>query len=101
MIGGISPLSSASPVDRATGQSTLPTQDAGTNFLALIGQGLTHVDTSLGGATAKANALASGKDIAIHDVMIAMEQARIDLTLLSEIRNRLVESYQELARMQL
>jgi flagellar hook-basal body complex protein FliE len=33
--------------------------------------------------------------------MIAMEQARIELTFAVEVRNRLRESYQELARMQL
>lgn len=73
----------------------------GADFLSLIGRGVAQVDASLGQATAVVNALASGKDIAIHDVMIAMERARIDLTLMSEVRNRLIEGYQELTRMQL
>ncbi|MBT0178077.1 flagellar hook-basal body complex protein FliE [Listeria seeligeri] len=46
-------------------------------------------------------ALAAGRDVPVHDVMIALEQARLDLSLATEVRNRLVEAYQELARIQL
>ncbi len=46
-------------------------------------------------------AVAAGQDVATHDVMISLEQARMQLTLLSEVRNRVVEAYQELSRMQL
>jgi flagellar hook-basal body complex protein FliE len=72
-----------------------------TDFSAAIGQGLGHLDARLQAADATSQALASGKDVPVHEVMIAMEQARMDLTFAVEVRNRLLESYQELARMQL
>jgi flagellar hook-basal body complex protein FliE len=37
----------------------------------------------------------------MHDVMISMEQARMNLMFMVEVRNRVVEAYQELMRMQL
>jgi len=36
----------------------------------------------------------------IHTVMIAMEEARLSMQLAVEVRNKLVETYQELSRMQ-
>jgi len=36
----------------------------------------------------------------IHTVMIAMEEARLSMQLAVEVRNKLVEAYQEIARMQ-
>ncbi|WP_269078436.1 flagellar hook-basal body complex protein FliE [Xanthomonas arboricola] len=46
-------------------------------------------------------AMAAGQEVAPHDLMISLEEARMHLTLLSEVRNKLVEGYQELSRMQL
>lgn len=84
-----------------------PTQSAptasmvGTGFQKLLDAGLAQVDQGLKAADHQVRALASGEEIAPHEVMISMEQARMHLTLLVEIRNRVVEAYQELARMQL
>ena len=41
-----------------------------------------------------------GEEIAVHDVMIASEQAGLAFSLMVEIRNKLVEAYQEIMRMQ-
>lgn len=62
--------------------------------LSRIGQGLETADANV-------RALAAGQDVPVHEVMISLERARMDLTLATEVRNRLVEAYQELTRMQL
>ena len=36
----------------------------------------------------------------LHQAMIAMEEANVSLQLMVEVRNKLLESYQELMRMQ-
>ena len=41
-----------------------------------------------------------GEDVEIHDVMIASEQAGLAFALMLEVRNKLVDAYQELMRMQ-
>jgi flagellar hook-basal body complex protein FliE len=43
---------------------------------------------------------ASGKEVELHDVMIAGEKAKTNLQLLMEIRNKSVDMYNQLTRMQ-
>jgi flagellar hook-basal body complex protein FliE len=45
--------------------------------------------------------LASGQSIDVHDVTMAMEQANIGMQLGVQVRNKLVEAYQEIMRMQI
>lgn len=90
-VGGDLPLSNAIRSERPTGM----------DFSALLGEGMNRVDTSLRAADTQLRELAAGEDIPLHDVMITMERARMDLTLMAEARNRLLEAYQELMRMQL
>lgn len=80
-----------------------PSRQITTNvdFGALVTQGLNSVDNSLAAADQKVRILASGDEIATHDVMISMEEARLSLLFAAEVRNRVVEAYQELSRMQL
>ncbi len=41
-----------------------------------------------------------GKDVELHEVMIAGEKARTSLDLLMQIRNKTIDMYKELTRMQ-
>lgn len=45
--------------------------------------------------------LAVGKEESLHGVMIAIESAKESLSLVVQIRNRLVEAYQDVLRMQI
>jgi flagellar hook-basal body complex protein FliE len=73
----------------------------GMDFSQAVGDGLASVNASMQQADQNLRALAAGQEVAPHEVMISMEEARMHLMLLSEVRNRVVEAYQELARMQL
>lgn len=42
-----------------------------------------------------------GEDVELHEVMIATEKAEIAMQLTLQIRNKLLEAYQELSRMQI
>lgn len=46
------------------------------------------------------SALASGQDVELHDVMIASEKASIAMQTTLALRNKLLEAYQEVMRMQ-
>ncbi len=89
----------ASDTLRSTAIVSAPTQK--TDFAQMLGSGLAGVDASLKAADGQLRALAAGQAIPLHDVMISMEQARLDLMLAVEVRNRVIEGYQELMRMQL
>ena len=45
-------------------------------------------------------ALASGENKNLHEVMIAMEKASISFQFMSSVRNKALEAYQEVMRMQ-
>ena len=45
--------------------------------------------------------LVKGEDVDIHDVMLSTEEAKMSLELAVQIRNKIVEAYQEINRMQL
>lgn len=74
---------------------------AGADFASFVGGGIERVDEGLKAADANLRALAAGTADSPHEVMIAMEEARMNLMMLVEVRNRVVEAYQELVRMQL
>jgi flagellar hook-basal body complex protein FliE len=44
--------------------------------------------------------LQSGQNVSLHQTMIAMEEASVSFQLMVEVRNKVLESYQELMRMQ-
>jgi flagellar hook-basal body complex protein FliE len=45
--------------------------------------------------------LLGGQNVSLHQAMIAMEEASVSFQLMVEVRNKLLESYQELMRMQI
>jgi flagellar hook-basal body complex protein FliE len=47
------------------------------------------------------NALITGETDNVHDVMIAAEEARLALEMTVQVRNKVIEAYQELIRMQI
>lgn len=75
----------------------LPTAD----FSHAIGEGLKTLSTDLNASDEVLRGVAAGEPIPLHDVMIVMTRAQLNLQFAVEVRNRLVESYQQLFQMQL
>jgi flagellar hook-basal body complex protein FliE len=71
----------------------------GTSFGELIGDLVQSVDAKGKAAEAEVRHLMLGESDNLHRSMIAMQEAGVAFTLLVEVRNKLVESYQELMRM--
>jgi flagellar hook-basal body complex protein FliE len=43
----------------------------------------------------------SGQNIPLHQAMLSVEEASVSFQLMVEVRNKLLDSYQELMRMQI
>lgn len=69
------------------------------SFFKLLKEYLMKVDMSQHEADKAIEDLLSGKKD-IHDVMLTIEKADISFRLLIRIRNKLLEAYQEIMRMQ-
>ena len=88
------------PLRGVTSTST-PGAFAGLMQQGLMQQGLGELNASVGAAENAMHALAAGQGVELHDVMISLERARISVQTFVQVRNKLVESYQDLMRMQL
>jgi flagellar hook-basal body complex protein FliE len=83
----------------ATGGGT-GVRPADGSFSGLLGQMVRDVSGKQSMAGQALQDLQSGQNVSLHQAMIAMEEASVSFQLMVEVRNRLLESYQELMRMQ-
>jgi flagellar hook-basal body complex protein FliE len=72
----------------------------GSSFADMLSQGLNEVNDKLQVNEAGLQRLATGDTQNLHHVMIQMEQARLSFQLLMQVRNRLLEAYQDVMKMQ-
>jgi flagellar hook-basal body complex protein FliE len=72
-----------------------------TSFSSYLRDALNQVGSLENQARAAAKDLAVGDGSEIHRVTIAYEKASLALSLTIEIRNRIVEAYQEIMRIQM
>lgn len=95
----VNPFIPAALQQPAAGQDT---RTAGTaDFSQTLRQALTEVNRLQQNAAEEAQKMVLGQAQDVHQVMIAMEQARLAMQLTVQVRNKLVEAYQEIARMQI
>lgn len=82
------------PLAATRGASAAP------SFGALVADGMRQVDAQLQASQVDLQRLAAGDAQNLHHVMVRLEEARIGFQLLLQVRNRLLESYQDVMRMQ-
>lgn len=69
-------------------------------FAQQVAQGLQDVNGQLLVAQADLQQLAVGGAVDLHQVMLHLEESRIGLQLLLQVRNRVLEAYQDVMKMQ-
>jgi flagellar hook-basal body complex protein FliE len=72
----------------------------GNSFSSLLGKLVSEVNAQQQVAGQTVSALQSGQSVPLHQAVISMEEANVSFQLMVEVRNRLLESYQEIMRMQ-
>jgi flagellar hook-basal body complex protein FliE len=75
-------------------------QGASGSFGGLLGQMVQDVNSKQNAATQAVQDMQSGQHVSLHQALISMEEANVSFQLMVEVRNRLLDSYQELMRMQ-
>ena len=71
----------------------------GEGFQKVLKSLITQVDRQLKEADQKTEEFAVGKRHDLHEIMIAAEKASLSFQFLVQIRNKLIEAYQEIMRM--
>lgn len=81
-------------------QSGTAISPAGGNFESTLGRLVSDVSAKQAAASEAVTGLATNSGVPLHQAVIAMEEASVSFQLMVEVRNKLLESYQELMRMQ-
>ena len=78
-----------------------PAKPAADSFGSVLGKMVEEVNAKQNVATDAVNSLQAGGNVSLHQAVIAMEEASVSFQLMVEVRNKLLDSYQELMRMQI
>lgn len=70
-------------------------------FLDVMNNTLDKVNESQVNANNMVEGFIKGEDLAMHDVMLAVQESQMSMQLMLELRNKLYEAYQEVNRVQL
>ena len=73
---------------------------AGADFGSVLGRAVDQLQDTQNRADALATDLASGRAVDLHEVVLASEEAQLTFQLAVQVRNKAVEAYQEIMRMQ-
>lgn len=79
--------------------NTKPTEPKG-DFKAMLTDALNNVNNAQIESQIATEKLARGENIDLHDVMITAQKSSVTLQTTVEVRNKIVEAYQEVMRMQ-
>jgi flagellar hook-basal body complex protein FliE len=96
--------SNAANATAATGPAranALPERPVEADFGSLLTQGIASVDAKVAHADALVAQFAIDDSIPVHQVTVALEEARLSVEFAMQVRARLVEGYKELMNMQL
>lgn len=94
------------PTDELQGLGSVSTPQpqsiqAGRSFSDFLGEMVRDVNAKQANAAGAVEGVLTGQNVPLHQAMIAMEEASVSFQLMVEVRNKLMESYQELMRMQI
>jgi len=77
------------------------TDDAGNSqFLDLLKDGISDVNKTMRESDKASMDLATGKSSNIHQTMLAVSKAELGFNMLVQLRNKAIEAYQDVMRMQ-
>ena len=76
-------------------------EESSTSFSQVIGDLINSVNDKQIESDNNIESLIKGEDVTTHEVMLSMQEAQISMELLIEMRNKMVEAYQEINSIQL
>ena len=76
------------------------TSQVAPSFGSIFDRMVGEVNSKMEAGSAEQAKVLSGESTNLHQAMISMQEAGVAFSLMVEVRNKLVESYQELMRMQ-
>jgi flagellar hook-basal body complex protein FliE len=102
-ISNVNAVSGASTVDGAgaVDGSAAGTQAPGDSFLNSLNDAFGELNSQLTSADASMANLAAGGSADVHTVMLQMEEASVSLKAATDVRDKLLDAYQDIMRTQI
>ena len=96
----ILPVSSIAPLPGNLRVSQVTPQSHEGGFGEMVGNAVQQLNDLQRNSEAAAMDLSTGKSANLHGALVSMEEASLAMQLTLQVRNKVVESYQEVMRMQ-
>lgn len=97
----IEPIPGVKPLEAAENLALAPHSPIkGADFQQLLAQGIQEINAGQAAAGNLVSEFLAGRGSNLHTVMLEMEKANISLELAVQIRNKIVDAYSEIMRMQ-
>jgi len=97
--GSITPSLPAMPAEQPG--ALAPAQPSGDSFSTVLGKMVAEVNDKQISAAQTVNNLQAGGNVSLHQAVIAMEEANVSFQLMVEVRNKLLDAYQQIMQMQI
>ncbi|KWW10914.1 flagellar hook-basal body complex protein FliE [Bacillus sp. mrc49] len=95
----LSPVSNAGNVLKKEQSKINTPYEAQQNFASVLKESMNKVNETQVASDDLTTKLVNGEDVELHSVMIASQKASITMQATLEVRNKVVEAYQEMMRM--
>jgi flagellar hook-basal body complex protein FliE len=89
----------ARPVEVPGATPTAPAPASNGSFGQILKDSLAQVNQLQHQADSAIESLATGGTATLHDTMLAVQKAELSFKLMMQVRNKIVEAYQEVLRM--
>jgi len=88
------------PAELAKTTEISSTQPSGDSFSSMLGKMISEVNTKQSVAAQSVAGLQSGQPTSLPHAVISMEEANVSFQLMVQVRNHLLDAYQEIMKMQ-
>lgn len=99
-MNSITDITLKSHLNSLAGPKSASIQNVADKFSEALKGSIAEVNQALVTADRAAEQIAAGETKNLHEAMIKLEEADISLRLMVQVRNKAVEAYQEIMRMQ-
>jgi flagellar hook-basal body complex protein FliE len=96
----ITPLSLQQPLPRTSLEGSAGAREGGIDFKSGLNRALDSLNSVQNEADNTMTKMVTGEVDDIHQVVLAVEKANLSMQLAVQVRNKVVEAYQEIMRMQ-
>lgn len=88
-------------IEFSPSQRDIETAEDTQSFADALSNAINNVDETMKTSDHNVQKFIAGESDNVHDVMISMQRAQMSFELMVEVRNKAIETYQEISRMQI